>query len=157
MPITLTLKAGSAEVDYAVVNTDARGYFTVSLGSVPSGVYTWRVKGPKYLANASTISLLRAPDAQSLKDADSSNAVPSPSQPTAPNVNVEMGMMLTGDANNDNIVNALDFVIVKSSYGKSAGLPGYDDRADFTGDGVVNVLDFNIVKANFGSMGAPPI
>jgi hypothetical protein len=71
--------------------------------------------------------------------------------------NVEMGLMRTGDCNNDNVVNVSDFNILKSTFGKSQGDPGYDDRADFTGDHVVNVSDFNFQKANFGTSGSPPL
>jgi hypothetical protein len=60
-----------------------------------------------------------------------------------------------GDANNTNSVNVLDLNILKSSYGKSQGTPGYDDRADFNKTNSVNVLDLNILKSNYGKSGAP--
>jgi hypothetical protein len=44
-----------------------------------------------------------------------------------------MGLMRTGDCNNDNVVGAVDFTILKATFGKALGEPGYDDRADFTG------------------------
>jgi hypothetical protein len=133
LPITLTLKLGTSEYNYSGV-TDASGLYTVTLGNVPNGTYNWRVKGSKYLANWGTIMLNGAPT-----------------------TNAECGLMMVGDANNDNAVNVADFSILKPTFGKSVGNPGYDDRADFTGDQAVNVTDFNLLKVNFGQGGSPPI
>jgi len=127
---TLILCVSGSPQNYSV-STDANGYFTVSVGSLPNGTYNWRVKGPKYLANSGTLTLSGAPV-----------------------TNVEMGLMLTGDCNNDNAVNVLDFGILKPTFGKSIGDPGYDDRADFNGDQTVNIADFNLLKGNFGQGGA---
>ena len=134
LPITLTLKLGTTETNYPVQNTDASGFFTVSVGALPAGTYDWRVKGPQYLANAGTVSLTGAPSTQQ-----------------------EMGVMRTGDTNNDNRVNATDFSNLKNTFGKSLGDPGYDARADFNGDNVVNTVDFNALKGNFGLAGANPL
>ena len=65
--------------------------------------------------------------------------------------------MRSGDCDNDNIDNATDFVILRLTFGKAVGDPGYDERADFTNDNVVNLSDFNQLRANFGLGGAPPI
>jgi hypothetical protein len=54
------------------------------------------------------------------------------------------------------LVNANDFSILRNAFGKAAGGPGYDDRADLNGDQVVNAGDFGLLRANFGSGGAPP-
>ncbi len=134
MPITLTLKRGTTEVNYTAQNTDARGFFTVTVSGLSNDTYDWRVKGPKYLANSGTVSL-------------SGSLV----------TNQEMGLMRTGDATNDNAVNVADFNPLKVTFGLASGDPGYDDRADFTGDQAVNVTDFNLMKANFGAGGAQPL
>jgi len=68
-----------------------------------------------------------------------------------------MGLQKAGDADNNNVVNASDFTILKNTFGKSSGQLGYDDRADFNGDLVVNSGDFTLLKGNFGIAGAPPI
>jgi hypothetical protein len=68
-----------------------------------------------------------------------------------------MGYMRVGDANNDNIVNASDFNILRISFGLSSGQQGYDDRAEFNGDLVVNIGDFTLIRSNFGLGGAPPL
>jgi hypothetical protein len=133
VPITLTLKSGATEVDYAEQTTDASGYFTVSVGGMPAGTYTWRVKNSNYLANLGSLILTGSPS-----------------------TNVEMGLMMAGDANNDNIVSVGDFNIMKPTFGMAIGDPGYDARADFTGDQTVNISDFNLLRQNFGLLGAPP-
>ncbi|MFL5734823.1 MAG: dockerin type I domain-containing protein, partial [Chloroflexia bacterium] len=132
VPITLTLKVsgGGAEYDYNT-NTDASGYFTVTAPG--PGLYDWRVKNPQTLARSGSVTLVNGANSQ------------------------EMGLLLTGDCNNSNVVEATDFTILKTSFGKSQEQPGYDDRADLTGDTVVNAIDFTLLRANFGIGGAPPI
>jgi len=131
LPVTLTLKSGSTEVNYPSQNTDAGGNFTVTVSGLAPGPYNWRVKGPKYLANAGAVAL-----------------------PGSGTTSAEMGLMRAGDANNDNVVNISDFNILKSAVGQVCGNPSYDDRADFNGDCVVNVTDFNLLRNNFGQSGA---
>jgi hypothetical protein len=133
LPITLTLKLGASEHNYIGV-TDGNGTFPVAVGDLPSGTYAWRTKGPQFLANSGEVTLSGAPTA-----------------------NLDMGFMRTADANNDNTVNVADFNILKATFGKGIGDPGYDPRADFTGDQAVNIADFNLLKGNFGQSGAPPI
>jgi hypothetical protein len=135
LPISLTLRlaSGGPDNEYTGLTTDASGFFTVPLGSLPSGTYNWRVKGPKYLASSGSASIAAGAN------------------------NLEMGLQRAGDCNNDNVVNAVDFAILKSTFGKSQGQPGYDARADFDGNQVVNAIDFNLLRSNFGIGGAPPI
>jgi len=66
---------------------------------------------------------------------------------------VNFGEQRVGDANGDDVVNILDFALLKASFGKSTGQPGYDPRADFNGDGTVNATDFVLMKSNFGRWG----
>src|SRR5207249_2792942 len=86
LPITLTLKSAAGETNYPVQTTDASGFFTVSVTGLPNGLYLWRVKGPKFLANAGSVNMTGALV-----------------------TNVEMGLMLAGDSNDDNRVNSVDF------------------------------------------------
>jgi hypothetical protein len=53
---------------------------------------------------------------------------------------------LVGDVNGDGVVNCEDLAIVKASFGKKAGQPGFNPAADVNGDGVVNVLDLALVS-----------
>lgn len=141
LPITLTLKLGNTEVNYPTQLTDQYGFFTVTLGSLPNGTYTWRVDdaasaqhSPNYLAKSGVVGIGGAPI-----------------------TNMEMGVMRTGDANNDDWVSVSDFNILKVSFDSTCGSPIYDDRTDYTGDCFVNVSDFVPLKRNFGQEGAPPI
>jgi hypothetical protein len=134
LPVTITLKLGNTETDYPADTTDGSGFFTTSIGTLPNGTYSWRVKGPKYLANSGQVAL-------------SGDAA----------TQLEMGLMRAGDCNDDNRITAIDFSILKVTLGKSVGQPGYDDRAEFTGDGVVTIADFNFIRNGFGMGGAPPL
>src|SRR5207247_7877070 len=106
VPVTLTLKLGTTEVNYPSQNTDASGFFTVTYSG--PGTYNWRVKNPQTLANSGSVTL-----------------------PSGGTTQQEMGLLREGDANNDNCVSSQDFTILKNSFGKSVGDPGYDARADF--------------------------
>jgi hypothetical protein len=161
LPIALSLDLGHGMVRYPVQDTDAGGFFTVSLGILPDGIYTWRVKGPSdlpfgnttpgFLAAAGTFELTGS----NLQTFKLSNPQTAPSN--QPIVNVEMGTMRAGDANNDNTVDVIDVNMLRGSFGRPLGTPGYDPRADFDGDGMVDMLDYNVMRSNFGMSGVPPI
>jgi hypothetical protein len=136
LPITLTLRlqSGGPEYSYANMTTDASGFFTPTLGTLPAGTYNWRVKGPQYLANSGVLNWTGGGNAQ-----------------------VEMGLMRVGDVNNDNIVDISDFSLLRATFGRACGDVGFDGRSDFNGDCTVDVSDFSLLRSNFGSGGAPPI
>lgn len=136
-PVSITLKMGSLEVNYPLGNTDANGNRVISLNGLPPGTpYVWRAKGPRSLANSGT------------------GTTPLAGVCT---VNLEIGTMRAGDANNDNVVNVSDFTILRATNGKGCGQTGYDGRADFNNDCVVNITDFNLLRSNYGQSGAPAI
>jgi hypothetical protein len=121
--------AGGPDVEYTGLTTDNSGYFTVAAPG--PGDYSWRVKNPRALANGGSVTL--------------------PPGTTT----VEMSTLRAGDADDNNCVSATDFSILKGTFGKAVGQPGYDSRADFTGDDVVNASDFSLLRTNFGQCGAP--
>lgn len=53
---------------------------------------------------------------------------------------------LPADLNRDGKVDCSDLVIVKASFGKRSGQPGFDSRADTNNDGIVNVKDLAFVS-----------
>ncbi|MFL5734876.1 MAG: S8 family serine peptidase [Chloroflexia bacterium] len=119
---TLTLCAGSTPQPY-VITTDASGTFTTTLSLAP-GTYNWRLKANRNLATAGSIAL-------------------------SATTNAEFNLQSAGDANNDNIVNATDFSILKSTFGTTL-----DPRADFNNDTIVNSPDFSLLKTNFAIAGS---
>jgi len=125
---TLTLCAGGAAHDYSV-GTDASGFFTITTG-LPPGSYGWYFKARKWLAAGGTLTI-------------SSGGITSQ----------ELGIQRAGDANNTNLVDVQDFSILKNTFGKALGDPGYDERADFNNDSVVASSDFALLKGNFGQAG----
>ena len=71
--------------------------------------------------------------------------------------NVRRGQSSKAAANDDNVVNVIDFNILRNTFGKAIGDPNYDDRADFNGDNRITVVDVNLHKVNMGTSGGPPI
>ena len=144
LPLTLTLKSGAIEVNYPVQTTDASGFFTVPVGSLASGSYNWRVKGPSggantgttpgYLAGSGTVTLTGVASQQA-----------------------EMGVQKAGDVNGDNVVNISDYTALKATFGYLNTDPGYDGRCDYDGNSTIGLADFTALKTNFGQLGADPI
>jgi hypothetical protein len=126
-PITVTVKSGSMEENHSAV-TDSSGFFTVTT-NLPDGIYNWRAKGPKHLANCGIITI------------------------SGLTTNQEMGLLRAGDASNDNVVTILDFNMLRDTFGKAMGDPGYDPRADFDNNNLVALADFNLLRSNFGTGG----
>lgn len=63
----------------------------------------------------------------------------------------------TGDLNDDNAINNLDYSIIKSLYGTTSGSQSWNPNADFNVDGVINNLDISIVLSNLGETGSSGI
>ena len=133
LPITLTLKLNNTTYSYPNLTTSASGSFTLSVLMLPAGTYSWWAKGPQYLANGGTVTLTGRPTTLQ-----------------------ELGTMLAGDVNDDNLVDISDFTLLRATFGKTCADGGYDGRADFTGDCLVDITDFTLQRNNFGLAGAPP-
>jgi hypothetical protein len=133
VPITLTLhpQAGGSDVNYSGA-TDASGFFTVT--GLLTGIYDYSVKNPQTLSNSGSGLSIGPGTTQA-----------------------EMGTLREGDADGNNCVTAVDFNIVKNTFGRGNGDPGYDPRADFTGDNVISASDFTLLRNNFGTCGGPPV
>ena len=59
-------------------------------------------------------------------------------------------MLNGGDLNGDNVINTLDYGVLRYHY--NATLPGFE-VSDIMGDGDVDLTDFNVLKANFYTVG----
>jgi hypothetical protein len=57
-----------------------------------------------------------------------------------------------GDLNGDNVINLLDYNVLRLNYGTVNGGP-----ADINGDGKVNLADYGLLEINFGQSGAPQV
>jgi hypothetical protein len=109
MPLTLTLKLGSSETNYpptipTYIDTDASGFFTVDVSTLPGDTYQWRLKGPSYLASSGTLVL--------------GGGV----------TQAELGLQRAGDISGDNLVNIADFNTVKVNFGTGGAPPINPDR-----------------------------
>jgi hypothetical protein len=65
----------------------------------------------------------------------------------------DFDILRLGDANEDNVINALDFSALARAFGKSTGTEGFDVQADFNDDGKISILDFTILAASYGQIG----
>lgn len=59
---------------------------------------------------------------------------------------IVLAVTIPGDLNNDGLVNCADIAIVKASFGKKTGQPGFDSRADVNKDGIVDIRDLTEVS-----------
>jgi hypothetical protein len=110
------------------VTSDGLGSFT--LGDLTPGSPDIVVKGPHTLSNVWTECTLT----------DGMNGV-------------NFGELREGDANNDNSVNSSDFLLLRTSYFKGEGEPGFVDGADFNEDGIVNSSDFLLLRNSYFQRG----
>ncbi len=118
-PITLTLCVNGTAQNF-VTTTDNQAFFTVTL-PIPAGSYNWQVKSYTALSNAGSFTL------------------------NGGTTNQDFGTLRGGDTNNNNVVNTVDFNLMKANF----NIPTFNAFTDFNRDGVVNTLDFNILKSNF--------
>lgn len=118
--VSLTVTVGDTD---HTVTTDEWGNFV--LPDLMPGVYDIRVKHSHTLRNLKSNVVLQ----------------------TGVNV-LDFGLLLEGDANDDNYININDFSLLVAGFH-----PAYDARADFNGDGLVNINDFSLLARNFGRHG----
>ncbi len=123
--------SGSTTVAYdTTLTADANGNMT--LAGVAAGTYQVAVKFPNSLQTVQT-------------------------HPVAgPSATISLGELKMGDCNGDNVVSALDFSILATSFNLGFGSPGYQGGADFNGDGLITIQDFSILATNYNTQGAEP-
>ena len=129
--LTVTLCSGGLEQGSYSAVTDNEGYFQVLL---PPGLFDVIVKSEHALANRLD-----------------SVPIPSGGASTDP---MDFGTLREGDADNDNVVVSTDFFILRGTYNKALGDPGYDERADFSENDAVTSSDFFLLRAQYNQAGA---
>jgi hypothetical protein len=67
----------------------------------------------------------------------------------APSTMVNLGTLLEGNANNNNLINIQDFGLLATSYGKIIGNPSFNVMADFDRNDIVNIFDFGLLATNY--------
>jgi len=129
LAVRITRTNDSVVVHDATINSDANGQFTVF--GLAAGNYRIRIKHAQALASALDFVSVGG------------------------NTPITVGLLRTGDADNNHLVNIIDFSLLAVSFGRASGQLGYDARADFNADNLVNITDFSLLAANFGQSSAP--
>jgi hypothetical protein len=62
---------------------------------------------------------------------------------------VDFGTLIEGDANNDDVINNFDMVLVEQAMGTMPGDPNWNDACDFNRDGIVDENDMALLQDNF--------
>ena len=118
-------------MNYPNQQTDASGVFTVPVGTLPFGTYTWWVKGPQFLASSGAVDL---------------NGALTTTQ--------GMGLQRAGDVNNDNFCDILDLDLLLGAFDSISTSVNWDAAADCNCDGAIDILDLDLLLGNFDMEGA---
>lgn len=62
-------------------------------------------------------------------------------------------LLLSGDLNDDNVINTADYSIAKAAYGTTPQAPKWNEQVDFNLDGIINGWDLRIISKNLGKTG----
>lgn len=109
-------------------------YTNLSLAGLQPGTqYTALLKGSAQIA--SSVTFVMSPDITNLNNGAPIN-------------------MLTGDLNQDNVINSADYAISQKAIGSTPNSANWNENADFNKDGVVNIFDLSLVSKNLGQTGA---
>lgn len=109
-------------------------YSGLSLAGLNSGsTYTALLKGSAQIATSSAFTM--TPNITVLNEGQPIN-------------------LLSGDLNEDNVVNSADYSIAQKALGSSSGSAKWNENADFNKDGAVNAFDLGIIVKNMGQTGA---
>lgn len=101
-------------------------------GLEPGETYTAYIKGPVQIATASAFLM----------------------NPSVTNLNGGQPItLLTGDLNEDNIINSADFSIAKALLGTTPSSEDWNESADFNKDSRINSVDLGYIIKNFGKSG----
>ncbi len=113
---------------------DSGEYKGLSLAGLNQGkTYTAYLKGQAQIATSS--SFLVTPTTAKLNNGDAMT-------------------LLTGDLNEDNVINTADLSIARKAYGSKPSSANWNANIDFNLDNVINVLDLGLLTRNIGKTGA---
>lgn len=115
-----------------MVNIPASGAFDgISLTGLETGqTYTAYLKGDAQIATSSSFVVKATP------------------------TNLAALNLLTGDVNEDNVIDNLDYNLVKAAVGTNPSSQKWNALYDFNMDNVINSWDLNIILSNLGKIGA---
>ncbi len=109
-------------------------YANLSLAGLTAGnSYTALLKGSTQIATS--IAFIMSPTVTNLNNGQSLN-------------------MLTGDLNEDNVVNASDLAIAQKALGATSKSTNWNENVDFNKDGIINSFDLIIISQNMDKAGA---
>jgi lysophospholipase L1-like esterase len=128
-PVAFVFTPASGPPTTVTASIDATGAFAFT--GVAPGAYTVHIKGAKWLQR------------------DLQVVVQGTSAATA------SVTLLSGDVNNDNVVDLSDFSELAAAFGAASGDSNWDANADLNCDGLVDLTDFGLLAANFGLQGDP--
>ena len=109
-------------------------YSNLSLAGLnPGSSYTALLKGSAQIATSSAFTM--SPMVTNLNDGEPLS-------------------LLSGDLNDDNVINSADYSIAKKALGANSNSSNWNGNADFNSDGIINVFDLSIITKNMGAVGA---
>lgn len=112
---------GTTTVAYTNSNlaTSAAGSGQITISGMPQGNYDFQLKIPNFLSTKLTNVALVSP------------------------LTLNFGLQKSGDLNNDNIINTVDFATLSAKWSQS------DPVSDINQDGIVNTVDFALLNSNW--------
>lgn len=121
-------------ITFSVDIPDSGEFKGLSLAGLnPRSIYTVYIKGAAQIDSADTFTM----------------------SPTTSNLNGNQPIMLiSGDLNEDNTVNAADYTIARNLYGSTPSFTNWNERADFNKDGIINNYDLSYIIKNMGKTGS---
>jgi hypothetical protein len=122
---------GAVTPDYDLIGT-ANAAGEIIVDGIAPGTYELAIKYPNCLQVVDVITITGSGDTH------------------------DAGELKTGDVNNNNHVNILDFSSLVTSFNLGEGDVGYNPNANLNGVGNVNILDFSLLVTNFNIFGELP-
>ncbi len=74
--------------------------------------------------------------------------------PTVSNINEGQPInLLSGDLNEDNVINSADYIIAQKALGTTPASPNWNENVDLNKDGIINAFDLGIIAKNMNKTG----